>query len=61
MRYAQVDSIKTYLFLKIACGCEPLAKLFCQGVFNTLDLEREELSAKTRIFLLDHPDATALF
>lgn len=61
MRDAQVDAIKTYLFLKIACGCAPLAKLFCQGVFNTLDLEREELSAKTRIFLLDHPDATALF
>lgn len=61
MRDAQVDAIKTYLFLKIACGCAPLAKLFCQGVFNTLDLEREELSAKTRIFLLDHPDAAALF
>ena len=61
MRDAQVDAIKTYLYLKIACGCAPLAKLFCQGAFNTLDLEQEELSAKTRTFLLDHPAAAALF
>lgn len=61
MRDAQVDAIKTYLYLKIACGCAPLAKLFCQGAFNTLDLEQEELSAKTRAFLLDHPAAAALF
>lgn len=61
MRDAQVDAIKTYLYLKIACGCAPLAKLFCQGTFNTLDLEQKELSAKTRAFLLDHPAAAALF
>ena len=59
MRDAQIDAIKTYLFLKIACGCEPLAKLFSQGAFNTLDLEQEELSAKTRAFLVDHPAAAA--
>ena len=61
MRDAQIDAIKTYLYLKIACGCAPLAKLFCQGAFNTLDLEQEELSAKTRAFLLSHPAAAALF
>lgn len=61
MRDAQVDAIRTYLYLKIACGCAPLAKLFCQGAFNTLDLEQEELSAKTRFFLLSHPAAAALF
>ena len=61
MRDAQVDAIKTYLYLKIACDCAPLAKLFCQGAFNTLDLEQEELSAKTRAFLLNHPAAAALF
>lgn len=61
MRDAQIDAIKTYLYLKIACGCAPLAKLFCQGAFNTLDLEQEELSAKTRTFLLRHPAAAALF
>lgn len=61
MRDAQVDAIKTYLYLKIACGCAPLAKLFSQGAFNTLDLEQEELSAKTQAFLLGHPAAAALF
>lgn len=61
MRDAQVDAVKTYLFLKIACGCAPLAELFCQGAFNTLDLEQEELSAKTRNYLLSHPAAAALF
>lgn len=29
MRDAQVDAIKSYLFLKIACGCRPLVELFC--------------------------------
>ena len=61
MRDAQVDAIKTYLYLKIACDCAPLAKLFCQGAFNTLDLEQEELSSNTRVFLLNHPAAAALF
>ena len=61
MRDAQVDAIKTYLFLKIACSCKPLAELFCQGTFNTLDLEQEELSAKTRDFLMNNPAAAALF
>ena len=61
MRDAQVDAIKTYLYLKIACGCAPLEKLFCQGAFNTLDLEQEELSVKTRAFLIGHPAAAALF
>lgn len=52
MRDAQIDAIKTYLYLKIACGCAPLAKLFCQGAFNTLVWNKEELSAKTRTFYL---------
>lgn len=61
MRDAQVDAIKTYLFLKIACGCVPLSQLFCQGAFNTLDLEQEEISASIRDFLAAHPAAAALF
>lgn len=36
MRDAQTEAIKTYLFLKIACGCKPLAELFRQGAFNML-------------------------
>ena len=61
MRDAQVDAIKTYLYLKIACGCAPLSQLFCQGAFNTLDLEQEEISTSVRDFLTAHPAAAALF
>ena len=61
MRDAQVEAIKTYLFLKIACGCKPLAELFRQGVFNTLSLDEIEVSAKVRDFLMSNPAAAALF
>lgn len=44
MRDAQVEAIKTYLFLKIACSCKPLAELFYEGAFNTLDLDDSEVS-----------------
>ena len=61
MRDAQVDAIKTYLFLKIACGCRPLSELFCQGAFNNLDWTQEALIPTTRDYLLSHPAAAALF
>lgn len=61
MRDAQIDAIKTYLFLKIACGCKPLAELFCQGAFNNLDLEQVELSKTTYDYLVSHNSAAALF
>ena len=35
MRDAQIEAIKIYLFLKIACGNRPLWKLFSEGRFNT--------------------------
>ncbi len=61
MRDAQIDAIKTYLYLKIACGSRPLAELFRQGRFNTLNLDDIELSAKVRTFLEGNPSAAALF
>ena len=61
MRDAQVDTIKTYLFLKIAYGCAPLSQQFCQGAFNILDLEQAEISSNTHVFLTAHPAAAALF
>lgn len=61
LRDAQIEAIKTYLYLKIACGCQPLYRLFSQGVFNTLDLEAAELSSSTRTYLQSHPAAAALF
>ena len=37
MRDAQIEAIKIYLFLKIACGNRPLWQLFTEGSFNSLD------------------------
>lgn len=61
MRDAQVDAIKTYLFLKIACDCKPLEQLFRSGAFNTINLDDIEISQSVRSFLLDNPVACALF
>ena len=44
MRDAQIEAIKVYLFLKIACECKPLTQLFRQGFFNSIDLNEIELS-----------------
>lgn len=40
LRDAQIEAIKTYLYLKICCESKSLADLFCEGKFNTLDLDR---------------------
>lgn len=61
MRDAQIEAIKTYLFLKIACGAKPLADLFRTGAFNTLSLDEIEVSAKVREYLMANPAAAALF
>ena len=61
MRDAQVEAIKTYLFLKIACGTQPLATLFSRGAFNNLDLDEAELSAKVRDYLKGNAAAAALY
>ncbi len=61
MRDAQIDAIKTYLFLKIVCHSRPLSELFCRGAFNTLSLDEVELSGRTREYLATHPEAAALF
>mgnify|MGYP002853768467 FL=1 len=39
MRDAQIESIRTYLYLKIACENKPLWKLFAEGAFNDPDYE----------------------
>lgn len=61
MRDAQIEAIKTYLFLKIACDCRSLVDLFCNGAFNTLDLDELELSGKVRSYLSLHSSAAALY
>ena len=61
LRDAQIDAIKTYLFLKIGCACKPLWELFSAGAFNSIDLDAEELSTSVRGFLRDNPAAAALY
>lgn len=60
MRDAQIDAIKTYLFLKIACGCKPLAQLFTDGVFNTADIGELPLPDRIKAYLRHDPAAAAL-
>ena len=64
MRDAQVDAIKTYLYLKIECQNQPLAELFKQGKFNTLthdDIDNMPLSAAARKVFKESPAAVALY
>ena len=64
MRDAQVDAIKTYLYLKIECQNQPLAELFKQGKFNTLtleDIDNMPLSAAARRVFKESPAAVALY
>ena len=61
LRDAQIEAIKTYLYLKIDCRCKPIADLFCQGKFNTLDLDAAEISNTVRHYLTQNAAAAALF
>ena len=60
MRDAQVEAIKTYLYLKIACRNAPLWRLFSEGTFNSLDIDAIPLSAPAREVLSRHKAAVAL-
>ncbi len=61
MRDAQIEAIKTYLYLKLFCDSRPLVNLFCEGKFNTLDLEHVEISNTVRRYLEENTAAAALF
>ena len=61
LRDAQINAIKTYLFLKISCESRPLADLFSEGKFNTLDLENVEISNTIHRYLEQNTAAAALF
>ncbi len=60
MRDAQIDAIKTYLFLKIACGNRPLWQLFVEGTFNSIDLDTMSLTVNARQVLTVNKAAVAL-
>lgn len=61
IRDAQIEAIKTYLFLKIKCECKPLGVLLKEGFFNSIDLDKAEITSSTRSYLLNNPAAAALF
>lgn len=61
MRDAQIEAIKTYLFLKIACKGKPLFQLFSEGHFNDTNIGLEELTVETRNVLETNKAALALF
>ena len=61
LRDIQIDAIKTYLFLKIACGNKPLADLFSSGALTSLELTDDMLlSGRARDHLMSHPASLAL-
>ena len=61
MRDAQLEAIKTYLFLKIACQNKPLWKLFVEGVFNDTNIGQVELTETARQIFSSNKVAVALF
>lgn len=61
MRDAQIESIKTYLFLKIKCHNRPLWELFASGKFNSTNVDDLEVNKATREILESNPAALALW
>lgn len=61
MRDAQLEAIKTYLFLKIACKNQPLWQLFVNGVFNDTNIGQVELTETARETFSTNKAAVALF
>lgn len=61
MRDVQIEAIKIYLFLKIACGNRPLWQLFTEGRFNSSDFNTMELTVEARKILTTNKAAAALF
>jgi hypothetical protein len=61
MRDAQIEAIKTYLFLKIECGNKPLWRLFTEGDFLSLNLDNMSLTARARHVLETNKAAASLY
>lgn len=53
LRDAQIEAIKTYLYLKIKCQNKPLWQLFCEGYFNATNLYDiyQKLNANAHAFM----------
>lgn len=61
LRDAQVEAIKTYLYLKVKCQNKPLWELFCRGEFNTLDLNGLYIPATARAAMVRDKGLAALY
>ena len=62
LRDAQIEAVKTYLFLKIACQSRPLYELFVEGKFNSeINWDEIELTVAARKQLKTNPAAAALY
>lgn len=64
LRDAQIDAIKTYLYLKIACKNKPLWQLFSEGYFSTLDntqIDNLKISSGLREYLKTNNKARFLY
>lgn len=61
LRDAQVEAIKTYLYLKVKCRNKPLWELFSEGEFNTLDLDQLYMPANARRVMLRDKGVAALY
>lgn len=61
MRDAQLEAIKTYLYLKIAHKNQPLWKLFVDGAFNDTNIGQVELTETAREIFSTNKAAVALF
>ena len=64
MRDAQIEAIRSFLYLKIACNNKPLWELMYNGTFNSLsdaELDNIPFTASSRNFIKNHPEARALY
>jgi type III restriction enzyme len=61
LRDAQIEAIKTYLFLKIACGNKPLWQLFSEGNFLSINLRDVSLTVRAREVLETNTAAATLY
>ncbi|MBQ7127316.1 DEAD/DEAH box helicase family protein [bacterium] len=61
LRDAQIDAIKTYLFLKIKCKNLPLWELFYNGTFNSINIDDLEIKQQLKDFFTEYPCALSLY
>ncbi len=62
LRDAQIEAVKTYLFLKIACQCRSLYDLFVSGEFDSdTEWDKLELTTTAREYLKNNPAAATLY